>query len=134
VSEITIRRRNRVTAVTIGTATATSSTLWLDDMASATIVLDDPGTAATALRVYGSRDGLTFNELYDGGSAATITLFRQSGTATETVGTATAQITVYTSQPGCYSLPDAAYCLRAVRLVSDVDLGPAANAHVTAKS
>lgn len=133
-SEILIRRRNRVRPVTIGTSSSTSSTLWLDDTAGAVVMLDTPSTAATVLRMYGSADGLTFSELYNDGAAATITLFRQSGTATETVGTATAEITVYTAQGGCYAMPESAFAFRAVRIVSDADLGPAAAAHVAAKA
>lgn len=134
-SEITIRRRSRVHQATIGTTTAESTTLAFEGQAGASILLGTPSTSATLLRVYGSLDGATYRQLFDSdGAAATITLSRLSGTAVETVGTATAEITVYTATPGAYELPKAAFPLRYVRLVADADLGEAATVQITSKS
>jgi hypothetical protein len=134
-SEIMIRRLDRRQQVTIGTTAGESSTLAFNGMAGATILLGTPSTSATLLRVYGSHNNVTYRELFDAaGAAATITLSRLSGTAVETVGTATAEITVFTATAGAYALPDAAYPLRYVRLVADTDLGEAATAEITVKS
>jgi hypothetical protein len=134
-NEITIRRRQRVHAVAVGTVASDSTTLRFDDMAGASIFVADPSTAATVLRVYGSFDDATYRQLHDDtGAAATITLSRLSGTAVETVGTATQEITVFTAVPAAYSIPAAAYPLRYVRLVADSDLGSAATVVFASKS
>jgi len=134
-SEISILRRIRHQRATIGTATADSTTFALGDLAGATIMIDAPSTAATRLRVYGSRDNATYRQLFGSdGSPAEISLSRLSGTATETVGTATQEITVFTAVPGAYELPGAAYPLRFVRLAADADLGEASTVEITSKS
>jgi hypothetical protein len=135
VSEITIIRRSRQQQATIGTATSDSSTFAFGDLAGASIVMDAPSTAATRLRAYGSHDDATYRQLFGSdGAPAEITLFRLSGTATETVGTATQEITVYTAVPGTYELPAAVFPLRFVRLVADADLGLADTVKITSKS
>jgi hypothetical protein len=134
-SEITILRRTRQQQATIGTAATDSSTFTLGDLAGASIFIDTPSTAATRLRVFGSHDDATYRQLFGSdGAPAEITLSRLTGTAAETVGTTTQQITVYTAVPGTYELPAAAFPMRFVRLVADADLGLAGTVNITSKS
>lgn len=123
-SEIQFTRRSRWKPLTIGTASSSSSTVSLANMAGGAVMLSAPSTAATVLRVYGSVDGTTFSQLYGSdGAEAAVSLFRVSGTAVETVGEATQEITVYTAVAGAYAVPDSVFSLRYIRLVSDAEIG-----------
>jgi hypothetical protein len=134
-STIAISRRQRAYVVKIGTAAAQSTPIRFDDMAGAAVALANPSTAATVLRVYGSVDDDAYAAVFDSaGGQATIPITRLSGTAVETVGTTTQTITVFTAVNAVYALPDAAFPIPFVRLVSDHDLGTAAIVFVSTKS
>jgi hypothetical protein len=134
-SDITIRRRQRAHEVTVGTAVAKSSTIRFDEMAGAAVIVKDPSTAVSLLRVFGSWNDEGYAQLFDSsGSEATIPISRLSGTAVETVGTTTVQITIYTAQNAAYALPDSAFPLTFLRLVADAEIGTAATVLISAKS
>lgn len=134
-STFTIHRRQRSHAITVGTAVAQSSTIRFDEVAGAAVLVNNPSTAVSVLRVYGSWNDEAFSQLFDSsGSEATISIFRLSGTAVDTVGTATVQITIYTAQNATYSLPDSVFPLTFLRLVADANLGTAATVSISAKS
>lgn len=101
-SEIKIRRRQRNVDVTLTTATGSATTLRLDDMAGAVISLGTMSTNASTLQLYGapSDDG-TYRRVYGSdGSAADITLAPS------------------TSSGQVYSLPDAAFAVPYLKIVS----------------
>lgn len=71
---VRIRRQTRQAVATVGTATATSSSIRSDDMAGAAVVIKGNTVAAT-LTVWGSCDDVTFSPLYGpDGAAATLTI------------------------------------------------------------
>jgi hypothetical protein len=126
-SEVQIRRRLRTANITIATAVSESTTLAFDDVAGGVLFVSDLHTAVTTFNVYGARDDASYRPLYDAaGQAVSIAISRLSGTAVETVGTNTVQITVYTAQPAAYALPDDAYPLRHIRIVSNAPVGESA--------
>lgn len=134
-SEIQMTRRLRRQSVTIGTATETSTTLHLGDMAGTVIYLGTPSTAATVLRMYVSPDDVTYQKLLGSdGAEATVKLLRETGTTVETVGTTTQTITIFTAVSAAYVMPEVAFPAQFIRLVADADLGPAAAANITSKS
>ena len=101
-SQVKIRRLSRTVSATITTATSSSSTLRLEDMATAVVQL--PAVAASGtLQVWGnSTDTGTFVQAYGAdGVAATITI----------PAAATANGTVY-------AMPTATYGLQYVKLVA----------------
>jgi hypothetical protein len=108
-SQVKIKRNFRVATATVATATASCTTLRLEDMAGAVVQLPTITTAAATINVWGSTtDTGTFAQLYDSsGSAASITL--APSTTNQTM----------------YALPDAAYAVPYVKLV-------AANTNATA--
>lgn len=101
-SQVKIKRLFRVVSVTVGTATGTSTTLRMDDMAGAVVQLPTISTSAATINVWGNTtDTGTFAQLYDSaGAAAAITL--APSTTNQTV----------------YAMPDAAYALPYVKLVA----------------
>ena len=101
-SEIKIRRKNRSPSVTTTTSTTTCTTLRIDDMAGGVVQIGTITTNAATFQVWGSSlDTGTFARLYDsGGAVADITLAPS------------------TSTPSCYALPDAAFALPFIKLVS----------------
>jgi len=101
-SEIKIRRKNRSPAITTTTSTTTSTTLRIDDMAGGVVQIGTITTNAATFQVWGSSvDTGTFDRLYDSaGAVADITLAPS------------------TSAGSCYALPDAAYGLPFIKLVS----------------
>lgn len=134
-SEILIRRRLRSTDLHVGTVVSDSTTLRFDDMAGGSVVVSGINTAVTKFRVYGAANDSQYRELYEAsGQASAITVARLSGTAVETVGTATVEVTVYTAIDATYAMPDAAYPLRYVRLVADAEVGQSATVAAVAKS
>lgn len=109
-SQVKIKRNFRVVAsVAVTTATSSSTTLRLEDMAGAVVELPTITTNAATIQVWGNDvDSGSFCQLYGSdGSAANITL------APSTVNRT------------AYALPDAAYAMPYVKLV-------AANTNATA--
>lgn len=101
-SQVKIKRQFRVVSATVTTATSTCTTLRMEDMAGAVVVLGTVSTNAATFQVWGNTtESGSFSQLYDSsGSAASITLAPSS-----TNGTA-------------YALPDAAYALPYLKLVA----------------
>ena len=108
-SQVKIKRQFRVVSATVTTATSTSTTLRLEDMAGAVMQLPTITTNAATINVWGNiTDTGTFAQLYDSsGSVAAITLAAS------------------TSNQTMYALPDAAFAVPFLKLV-------AANTNATA--
>lgn len=106
-SEIVIRRRARAQAVTIGTSTASASTLRMDDMAAGTLHVVGLSTAVASIALWAA-------PAPDGPYAA---VMAADGSAVE--------ITTTTALPACYALPDAVHGLHWLRLLADADVGTA---------
>jgi hypothetical protein len=112
-SERTLTHRTRNADVTVGTATASSTTLLMADAAAGMVHVAGV-TGTHTLTIYGSGDGVTFAPLYDqDGQAATVAVPADGGSCV---------------------LPDAVYPLRFVKLVSGTDLGTAAAVVLSLKS
>jgi hypothetical protein len=112
-SATTLTHKTRNLPVTVGTAVASSTAMLMGDMAAG-IVHVDGVTASHTLAVYGSSDGTTFVPLYGfDGQPATVSVNAVSGSVV---------------------LPDTAYPLRFVKLVSGTDLGTAASVVISLKS
>jgi len=101
-SLVKIKRQFRVVTATVATATASCTTLRLEDMAGAVMQLPTITTNAATINVWGNTtDTGTFAQLYGSdGSVASITL--APSTTNQTM----------------YSLPDAAYAVPYVKLVA----------------
>lgn len=101
-SQVKIKRLFRVVTATATTSTSTATTLRLDDMAGAAVLIGTQNTNAATLHVFGSSsDTGTFGKLYDSaGSVQSITLSPSS------------------TEGRVYAMPDAAYALPYVKLVS----------------
>jgi hypothetical protein len=113
VSESTISHRTRSADVTIGTATASSTTIDLRDCAAGILHVDNPSGTAT-ITMHGSHDGLTFAAVYGfDGQASTITV---------------------PAGGGACALPDSLYAMQFVRFVAGADLGTSAVTTITLKS
>jgi hypothetical protein len=108
-SQVRIRRSFRVVTATVATATASCTTLRLEDMAGAVMQLPTITTNAATINVWGNTtDAGAFAQLYGSdGAVASITL--APSTTNQTM----------------YALPDAAYAVPYVKLV-------AANTNATA--
>jgi hypothetical protein len=108
-SQVKIKRQFRVVSATVTTATSTSTTLRLEDMAGAVMQLPTITTNAATINVWGNiTDTGTFAQLYDSsGSVAAITLAPS------------------TSNPTMYALPDSSFAVPYLKLV-------AANTNATA--
>lgn len=113
-----IRRKFKAVGVTLGTATATSTTLRWDDVAGGTLEMGTVSLSATSVQVWASESATTtFGRLYNAdGSAADITL---------SASTAEARV---------YALPDACYGAGAIKLVAGQAAGTAASCIVTMKT
>ncbi len=114
-SHVRIQRYTRYVAVVASTATSEATTIRLDDMAGATVAVAGASTSATRLAVFGSPDDVTYHPVYGSDGAA-------------------AEVVLNTAADCTYTLPDAAYGLRYMRLVPDADLGTAASVTVSCKS
>jgi hypothetical protein len=101
-SEVRIRRRTRDVSVTLLSATASVTTLRLEDMAGAVISVGTMLTASTSLQMWGSVDEAgPFRRLYKSdGSVADITLAPS------------------TADGRIYALPDEVFALPFVKVVS----------------
>lgn len=108
-AEPKIRRKFKSLPITLTTATASATTIRWDDVAGGALFLGTVSTASTTLQLWGSAtvDGSWGRVYAADGSAADITLDPSTVT------------------PQVYSLPDAAYGVGALRIVS-------ANTHATA--
>jgi hypothetical protein len=108
-SQVKIKRQFRVVTATVATATASCTTLRMDDMAGAIVELPTITTNAATINVWGNdTDTGSFCQLYGSdGSVASITLVASTVNRT------------------AYSLPDSAYAFPYVKLV-------AANTNATA--
>jgi len=108
-SQVRIRRSFRVVTATVTTATASCTTLRLEDMAGAVMQLPTITTNAATINVWGNvTDTGIFAQLYDSsGAVAAVTLVPS------------------TNNPTMYALPDASYAVPYVKLV-------AANTNATA--
>ena len=117
-SQVKIKRQFRVVSATIATATASCTTLRLEDMASAVVQLPTLASSGAVIQVWGNTtDTGTFTQCYGSdGSAATITVPANS----TNVGTTVA-------------LPSAAYGLAYAKLVA-VSTNATAAATVILKS
>lgn len=109
----TIRRYSQATSVTVGASTAGSTSVSLKGVAGGCVIVSGL-TASATLTVHGSVDGLTFAPVHDS-SGAVVTL------AVPAAG-------------GAVPLPDAAFGVSLVRLVSGTDIGTSASMVVTVKS
>ena len=116
-SQVKIKRLFRVVSATITTATSSSTTLRMDDMAGAVLELPTITTNAATINVWGNdTESGSFCQLYGSdGSAASITL------APSTVNRT------------AYALPDAVYAMPYVKLVAASTNGTA-SATVVMKS
>lgn len=113
-----IRRKFKSFAITLTTATQSATTLRWDDVAGGALYMGTVGTNAATLQLWasGSTSG-DWGRLYAAdGSAADITLAPS------------------TSQGRVYSLPDAAYGVGALRIVSGDTHSTAATAVVMLKT
>ena len=101
-SQVKIKRLFRVVTATVTTATSSSTTLRMDDMAGAVVELPTITTNAATIQVWGNdTESGSFCQLYGSdGSAASITLAPS------------------TSNRTAYALPDAAFALPYVKLVA----------------
>lgn len=101
-SEYKIKRKTRHFSVTLGTATSAATTLRADDMAGGIISVGTMVTAAATLQIFGSVDEAgPYRRVFGAdGSAADITLAPS------------------TTDGRVYSLPDAAFALPFIRIVS----------------
>lgn len=101
-SDPKIRRKFKSLSVTLSTATQVATTIRWDDVAGGAILMGTVSTNASTLQLWasGTTDG-SFGRVYAAdGSAADITLAPSA------------------SQPRVYSLPDAAYGVGALKIVS----------------
>jgi hypothetical protein len=101
-SESKIRRKSKVLACTLFTATADCSTLPMFDMAGGVLEMGTIVTAATSINIWASDNtNGPFCQLYDAsGSAASITLAPS------------------TNDPRAYALPDATFAAHFVKFVA----------------
>lgn len=117
-SEPKIRRKYRAVPITLSTATASATTLRLDDVAGGALFMGTCSTNAATLQLWGatSVDG-TFGRLYGAdGVASNMTL---SPSITE---------------GRVYNLPDAAYGVGALKIVAGDTHSTSASATVMLKS
>ena len=96
--------------LTVGTASATSSSMLMADIATGSVIVDGV-TSSHSLAVYGSTDGTTFVPLYGHDGQAAVMLVPEGG--------------------GECAMPDAVHPLRYIRLVASSELGTAASVIVS---
>ena len=112
-SESQLSHRTRNVDIVVSTSVSSSTSLSCGDVAGGIAIISGV-TASATLTVYGGRDGTTFAAVFDaGGAAATL---------------------VVPADGGAVVIPDAAYPLRFLKLVSDSDIGTAAAVVVMLKS
>lgn len=112
-SESTLSHRTRNVDILVTTSVSSSTSLPFADVAGGVVIVSGV-TASATLTVYGGRDGATFAAVFDaGGAAATL---------------------VVPADGGAVVIPDAAFPLRFLKLVSDSDIGTAAAVVVMLKS
>jgi len=116
-SQVKIKRQFRVVTCTVATATASCTTLRMEDMAGSVLEVPTITTNAATIQVWGNdTDTGTFCRLYGSdGSAANITLAPSTTNRT------------------AYALPDAAYALPYVKLVA-ADTNATATCTIVMKS
>jgi hypothetical protein len=113
VSHIRIRHESKQIAVVVGTSPSGSTPFRMEGAAGGMVHVENV-TATHTLTLYGSGDGVTFSPLYGhDGQAASVSV---------------------TATHGAYSLPDAVYPLRLVKLTSGTELGTAATVVLSLKS
>ena len=98
-----IRRKFKSVPITLTTATASATTIRWDDVAGGALYVGTQSTASTTLQLWAatSPDSENWGRVYAAdGSAADITLAPS------------------TTQPRVYAMPDAAYGVGALRIVS----------------
>ncbi len=113
-SHVRVHRESRTVSVTVGTSSATSTSLRASGFAGG--VVDVSGvTASATMTLFGSADGgVTFAPVHGvDGAALTVTV---------------------PADGGMVSLPDAPHGLTFMRLVSGTDLGTTTTVSVTMKS
>lgn len=117
-SEPIIRRRIRTVAITLSTATQSSTTINLGDVAGGVVVFGTMNTNSATLQCWGSdAENGTYGRLYGSdGSAADITLSPSS------------------TQGRAYSLPDAVFALPYLRIVSGATNSTGTSGIVSLKS
>lgn len=117
-SDQKIRRKYKSLPITLTTATASATTLRWDDVAGGALYMGTVSTSAATLQLWASTtvDGNWGRVYAADGSAADITLAPSA------------------TQPRVYSLPDAAYGVGALRIVSGDTHSTAAVAVVMLKS
>lgn len=113
-----IRRKFKAVPITLTTATASATTLRWDDVAGGALFMGTVATNAATLQLWASTavDGNWGRVYAADGSAADITLAPSA------------------TQPRVYNLPDAAYGVGALRIVSGDTHSTAATAVVMLKS
>lgn len=101
-SEVRIKRRSRDVEITLSSATASATTLRMNDMSGAIVSLGTMLTAAASLQCWGSvSESGPFRRIYDAsGAAADITLAPS------------------TSDGRVYALPDAVFAVPFLKIVS----------------
>ncbi len=114
-SIVTVRRELKWHTVSIGTATASSSSIRTRDAAGMAVEIAGRDTAATRVAVFASHDDTSYRSLYGPDGAAV-------------------ELVLGTTTNGVYAVPDAAYACSFVRLVADAELGTAAVCRVSFKS
>lgn len=116
-SQVKIKRQFRIVTATVATATASCTTLRMEDMAGAVVQIGTISTNAATLQVWGNTtDTGSFAQLYGSdGSVASITLAPSTSNGT------------------VYAMPDAAYALPYVKLVA-ASAAATATASVVMKS
>lgn len=113
-----IRRKFKAVPITLTTATQSATIIRWDDVAGGSLYVGTQSTASTTLQLWGaiSVDGPWGRVYAADGSAADITLAPS------------------TTQPRVYAIPDAAYGLGALRVVSLTTNSTSATAVVTLKT
>ena len=112
-SHVRIKHESRSHGITVGTAVAHSTAFRMAEHAAGVLYVSGV-TSTHTLAVYGSSDGQAYRAVYwNDGQPATIAV---------------------PADGGALALPDAAYPLRLVKLVSGTDLGTAASVTITLKS
>ena len=113
-----IRRKFKAVPITLTTATASATTIRWDDVAGGALYVGTQNTASTTLQLWGAIgvDGPWGRVYAADGSAADITLAPS------------------TTQPRVYAMPDAAYGVGALRIVSLTTNSTSATAVVMLKT
>lgn len=114
-SQVRIQRYARFVPVAASTATGQATTIRCGDVAGGMVLVAGASTNATRIALYGSNDDANYRPVYGSDGAV-------------------AEVVLRTGTDATYTLPDAAFGLRFVRLVPDANLGTAATVTVSMKS